>query len=208
MPRKEFHYFNNEFHFRNKEQPLDHKAYIDKFNNKDVKFTLRGEATPDYCFLPAAIERIYDFNLQMKLIMLVRDPVKRAISHYSLQVARGKEKLPFKEAIDKESKRHHILYSYCKRGHYSEQLDYIHRYFNKNQVLVLRIEDLQYSPQSVYNKTLDFLNLPNFKPNFKIYSSNPHVEVPMGEMEILSDYFRSHNASLYNEYDIKIDDWC
>ena len=98
-----------------------------------------GEATPDYLFHPHVPGRVRRAIPAAKLIVVLRDPVDRAFSHYWHQVERGHERLSFDEAIRSEDERlagelermlqddtylsfarHH--YSYATRGRYAEQL--------------------------------------------------------------------------------------
>ena len=64
-----------------------------------------GEASPYYCFHPLALDRIAARVPDVKLIIVLRDPVERAWSHYSYEVARGNEDLSFADALDAEPAR-------------------------------------------------------------------------------------------------------
>ena len=61
-----------------------------------------GEATPYYLFHPLAPERIADALPDIRLVILLRNPIDRAFSHYLHEVALGIEELPFERAIDEE----------------------------------------------------------------------------------------------------------
>src|SRR5438128_3640412 len=60
-----------------------------------------GEATPIYSYWPNALERIAAYNPAMKLILLLRDPVARAWSHWRMEYARGAERQPSPGACGK-----------------------------------------------------------------------------------------------------------
>ena len=47
--------------------------------------TVRGEATPIYMLLPEVARELHRYNPELKLIVLLRDPVERAISHYYME---------------------------------------------------------------------------------------------------------------------------
>ena len=65
-----------------------------------------GEASPYYLFHPHAPKRVAGLMPQMKLIVMLRNPVDRAYSHYHHEVAGGHEKLAtFEEAIACEDER-------------------------------------------------------------------------------------------------------
>ena len=105
-----------------------------------------GEASPYYCFHPLALDRIVARVPDVKLIIVLRDPVERAWSHYSYEVARGNEDLSFADALDAEpartagaadrirrgeidDDRHFRLHTYLQRGLYSEQIQAAHDRF-------------------------------------------------------------------------------
>lgn len=98
IPADELHFFNN----KNKwEQGLD--WYCQHFPHTDL---LQGEKTPEYLSNPRAAERIARIIPSAKIIIMLRDPVTRAYSHWNhmtqkidVTAKRGWEVLPFGEAI-------------------------------------------------------------------------------------------------------------
>ncbi len=133
--------------------------------------TLRGEATPIYLFLPAIAAELQRYNPDLKLIVLLRDPVERAISHYYMEKNRDKEHLPLWLAllcepfrlrrredtthVDSHLRRH----SYRRRGLYSIQLRNLYRSFDRDQVLVIRAEDLRQRHDAVLRHVFTFLGV-------------------------------------------------
>jgi len=74
-------------------------------NKRDNQILITGEATPSYLIDPRVPQRIFEKLPKMKLIILLRNPVDRAISHYHHNVLFGIETLSFEEAINQESFR-------------------------------------------------------------------------------------------------------
>ena len=66
---------------------------------------LTGEATTYYLLHPAVPARASAAIPDARLVVILRDPVDRAYSHYQLSVRRGREKLSFEEALDAEPER-------------------------------------------------------------------------------------------------------
>ncbi|MCZ0905318.1 polysaccharide/polyol phosphate ABC transporter ATP-binding protein, partial [Microcoleus sp. HI-ES] len=66
---------------------------------------LLWEMTPYYIYHPLVAERVYKCFPDVKLIVMLRNPVKRAWLHYHLEVAIGCEKLDFEKAISSEPDR-------------------------------------------------------------------------------------------------------
>ncbi len=76
--------------------------YLELF--KDVKDEIAiGEVSPDYLLDPDSAQKIHDFNPNSKIIMILRDPIERAFSHY-LHTKFKWGNLSFYEKILKDSK--------------------------------------------------------------------------------------------------------
>ena len=126
-----------------------------------------GEATPIYTYWPNALERIRAYNPAMRLILTLRDPVERAWSHWRMEYGRGAEREPFAWCIREGRQRlfdatpwgHHREYSYVERGFYAEQLGRLFALFPREQVLLLRAEDLRADPAPALAAVREFLGL-------------------------------------------------
>lgn len=128
----------------------------------------RGEATPIYSYWPNSLERIRAYNPGMRLILLLRDPVARAWSHWRMEFARGVEREPFGWCI-REGRRRlfeaepwgcHREFSYVERGFYGEQVERLHGLFPAEQMLLLKSEDLRGDPAAALARVRAFLDLP------------------------------------------------
>jgi hypothetical protein len=124
--KKETHFFDDETH--NWSSP-DYAALDAFFPASDDR--LRGEATPITLYWRPAWKRLLDYNPDIKLIFLLRNPVERAFSHWRMMYAIGNDTLPFAEAIrggrDRVRSEAEVgglqrQYSYVERGFYAEQL--------------------------------------------------------------------------------------
>ena len=159
---KEVHFFDDET--RDWARP-DYGAYHAQF--PDPKGRSCGEATPIYVYWPNALERIRVYNPAMRLILTLRDPVERAWSHWRMEYGRGAETEPFAWCIREGRQRlfdarpwgHHREYSYVERGFYAEQLDRLFALFPREQVMLLRAEDLRADPDLALSEVRDFLGL-------------------------------------------------
>jgi sulfotransferase family protein len=131
-----------------------------------------GEATPIYTYWPGSLERIAAYNPAMRLIVVLRDPVQRAWSHWRMEYARGAEKEPFAWCIRQGRQRLfdarpwgcHREFSYVERGFYGEQMERLLTLFARDQVLVLRSDDLRSDPAPVLARVRAFLGLPDIPP--------------------------------------------
>ena len=125
-----------------------------------------GEITPFYLFHPEAPGRIQALLPQAKLIVLLRDPVERAISHYFHARKRGFEPLELEKAFAAEPSRlasgdpfSFQKHSYISRSRYLEQLDRYEALFPRHQLLILRSEDLFQHVEQIWPRLLEFLDL-------------------------------------------------
>jgi hypothetical protein len=160
---KEAHFFDDE---RQAWPRPDYAAYHANFAPFDGR--PRGEATPIYLYWPNSLERIAAYNPAMRLIVMLRDPVQRAWSHWKMEFARGAETKPFSWCIregrqrlfDAEPWGFHREQSYVERGFYGEQIARLYELFPRDQVLVRRAEDLRTDPATTLPLVREFLGLP------------------------------------------------
>ena len=134
-----------------------------------------GEITPYYLFHPEAPARIQRLLPQVKLVVLLRDPVERALSQYFHSVRLGLEPLALEDALAVEEERlagaeaallaadgrhrSHQEHSYVARSRYEQQLQRLESLFPAEQLLVLRSEDLFAQPERAWQQVLAFLEL-------------------------------------------------
>ena len=185
--------------------------YLSKLQRKHF---LTGEGTTYYVFHPHAAGRIKKIIPQVKLILLLRNPVDRAYSQYQQKVRKGKETLSFKDAIEAEPQRlqgerekmladdrynsiHHRDHSYLARGVYVDQIARWMDLFPKEQLLIMRSEDLRKKPAALFEQTLEFLELPDWEPEtYEDYNSAKYPSMDPTVRARLIEYFQPHNRRL------------
>ena len=127
---------------------------------------MRGEATPVYMYWEQSPRRMWEYNPDLRIIMVLRDPIRRAFSHWQMEMDRGREVAGFSEAVRLEPARcnevkpaQHRIFSYADRGYYSRQLRNLWQYFPRPQTLVLRHEEFVQNPRATLVATWRFLGL-------------------------------------------------
>lgn len=137
---------------------------------------LMGDATPFTCFQETVVARVARYNPAMRWILLLRDPVDRAISQHQMESRRGREPLPLWRAVLAEPLRlrQHDgdlgldsplrWASYAARGRYAAQLRALYRHVPRDQVLLLRSDDLARDPASVLSRVTGFLGVAPLSP--------------------------------------------
>ena len=183
--RKELHYFDRNFKVKSLNWyraffPIRCYKYFMKHIYKRDFATF--EATPFYLLHPHAAKRIFSTIPNVKLIILLRNPVDRAYSHYyrirnkldkkglgriSFEeiVKRSKEKLKRGEFVlwKDEDFKEFYRYSNLIRGIYIDQIKKWCKYFPKEQMLIIKSEDLFKNTSNTLKTVYHFLNLPNWK---------------------------------------------
>jgi Sulfotransferase domain len=169
-----------------------------------------GEATPDYMFDPRVPPRVAAAIPEVKLMVLLRNPVDRAYSHYWHQVSRGFEQLSFEDALDREItravkfgeepfgsfERHH--HSYLARGVYADQLQRWMDFFPRDRFFIDASESLFKDPARVLADMFRFLGLSDCGLGcFPVLNANSSGKMDPSTRKRLTDYFRSHNDRLY-----------
>jgi hypothetical protein len=136
-----------------------------------------GEASPYYLFHPLAAERAARTVPAVRILLIVRDPVERAFSHYRERHREGAEELTFEEALEAETNRligeeerikrnpryksyAHEQQSYRAQGEYAPALARWLQFFPRERLLVAAAEDFYANPQSVCDRIFGFLGLP------------------------------------------------
>lgn len=124
-----------------------------------------GEKSADYLFWRPAHQRISSFLPNAKLIAILRDPAERAWSHYWNEVGKGRENLSFGDALKAEPDRiaksayarDHL--SYKTRGYYHQSIGDILQLFQRDQLLVICLEQLIKEPIPTLQRVYQFLEV-------------------------------------------------
>lgn len=119
--------------------------------------SVAGVFTPEYLFYEEVPKRIYDsLGPDVKILIVLRNPVERAYSHFLMSYRRGIETLEFEEALKRESSRVTNEYgrnhfSYIGRGLYFNQVKRYIDLFGADNILIMSFEEdiVQNMPRSL-----------------------------------------------------------
>lgn len=180
--RKEMHFFDDEDIFS--QQPVDYELLHQHFRKGPVRLLpvrlgLAGESTPSYFYWKPAMERIWNYNPKIKLVVLLRNPIDRAFAHWNMQRFKGREPLDFIDALKEEGKRiaqplsiESRRFAYIERGFYSEQLERVFKFFAREQVKAIKFETFRDQKQETLASIFEFLGL---KPLQRIRDKDRNV---------------------------------
>ena len=181
---KEIGYFDSRWHW-----PIKYRGYF-KTKQQDQ---LVGEATPSYLAFPEVPERVFDIlGANCKIVIVLRDPVDRAVSHYYHECRLGFEKREMYRAMSEAdnlineafeentsaSRRRYILkhYSYIYRSEYSERLRPWFEKFDRTNISIIKSEDMFRKPRETVGSVADFLGMKVTNPaQFIARNTNSYV---------------------------------
>lgn len=158
--------------------------YINEFFDNIKENRCLGEFTPTYFIIDKVPKRIYkNFGSQIKFILILRNPVDRAYSHYlhskrdlvdslSFEEALSNEDLRLKDARKANNDYDYIRFSYINGGMYYKHLKNFLNYFDLNQFHIILFEDDFLKNKLVTMSNLyQFLNIKEFEINLNIKSN-------------------------------------
>ena len=130
------------------------EAYLQLFQSAGTA-AIVGEASTNYTKLPlttGVAERLHAFAPDARLIYLVRDPVKRSLSHYWHMVRYHAEHRSIAQALRDEVQ-------YVAVSHYSMQLRPFLELFGRGQIAVLTHEQLVRAPAATMRELSGWLGI-------------------------------------------------
>lgn len=193
-------------------------SVVEKWKNRYLfqKRIISGDVDPAYILDPHALHRISNIIPKAKIVLLLRNPVDRAYSHYNHCVRDGVENLSFENALIAEPKRigeqwrkmisgekydglQIYRYSYLGSGEYVNQVDVLLSIFPKDRILFLEAENFFMNPNVEIQKVLEFLNLPKWEMERpKVHNQGKYHKMDVELRKKLIDHFRPFNQKLYN----------
>lgn len=220
---KEVHYFDGGL------DPADdnfakgeawYRAHFDRIASSTAG-SMAFEASPLYLFNPDVPERIHAALPEARLIVLLRDPVERAISHYFHESRLGWEDLPIMQAFEAEDERTaaawaaqdfksvpFIHHTYKARGRYAEQLARYFALFGRERVFVSSSEAFFSDPEATLEAIFRFLGI---DPGFRISAQRRwnvggnRTDVDAEVYRYLEDYFAEPNRELFDALGQRLD---
>lgn len=149
---------------------FNEKDYFELFKTCRKEHKAIGEATVTYLYKPNdAIPNIKKYLGDPKIIIILRNPSKRAFSHYSYVCELGLEKESFQDAISNESIRLRdnwsSTFAYIDQGRFYGQVKPYLEAFSNVHVIIL--EEFSKDKQSHLKELYSFLNIEeSFKNSF------------------------------------------
>ena len=177
---------------------------------------LVGEASTETVFLPGAPSHAARILPELKLILLVRDPISRAISHYyhdhrwglvsesieeAFEIAFNsieEDRATWQKCASENSREYNEpKHSYLLRGLYADQIENWLKFYEHQHLLVLHAEDFWKDPGGSLRQSSSFLGLPDWQPDsFRQFNEGKYQAPPEGLLSRLEDFFAPHRERL------------
>ncbi len=205
-----------EIQFFSLEYSMGWKWYMDQFPQKPfIKRRLTGEASPYYLFHPLVPERVAKHLPKVKLIVMLRDPVDRAYSHFWHEKKYMNESFDsFEEAIANEPERIFLeeqklinneivqsqlfrSYSYISRGKYYTQISRWLQFYPISQMHFIKSENFFKNPKTELAELYRFLEIRQIQPvNLTPQNTNVYPELASELREKIDIYFEDDGRKL------------
>ena len=182
---------------------------------------LAFDVTTKYMEEESTANNVYQTKPNMKIIIILRNPVDRAYSQYHLSVRQTAERRSFEDVVEenmnrlnKESHEHYKIKpkfsakedNYLKKGLYALQLRYWLKIFPRENILIVSTEEFESNQQIIYNKIFEFLNISKFEvKNTKKMQKGNYPPIKSETRNLLLDYFRPHNHELFELINMEFD---
>jgi hypothetical protein len=179
-------------------EPL-HEAFIRDQNIYNCLFDFQskckyfGEASVNYFVSKNAAENIFNYNPDSKLILILRNPYERIISHFKMNIQIGQFKhsdfsSELKANINSNQNKKNPFESYLSHSLYFDNLNYFLKYFSKKQILILIQNDDLFVSNKIFHDLSQFLEISNFQE-----TNIPKVNESKGTRNKLSLYLNKNN---------------
>jgi|APSaa5957512535_1039671.scaffolds.fasta_scaffold87444_2 hypothetical protein len=177
---------------------------------------MTGEDTPFYFWNSKVVERIHKDLPNIKLIVILRNPIDRAYSEYQNGIRNGTENRIFEDVIKdeiKNIKNKTLTVELCSginsiltRGIYHIQLKLWREKFETNQILVIQTEMFSKNPSNIMNDIFEFFDLPKYviKKN-RMDKLFKYPEMKKETRDVLIEFFDSYNEELFKMLGYRFD---
>ena len=210
--QQEIHFFDNDAQFIS---AVDYEE-LHKHYPPLTPSMIAGDCTPSYLYHEPAVERIWKYNPNLKLLIILRNPAERAFAHWNMQRFKGREPLDFFDAVREEQTRiggappvDARRFAYIGRGFYGRQLERVFKLFPREQVKAVKFEDFKANQRETVASVLSFLGR---KPSRSIRNKDRNIvpyERAMNweERVFLYNLFAEDIAKLEQLLDWDCSDW-
>jgi hypothetical protein len=219
--RFEINYFTHQF-----DKGAEWYNSIFKFPEK-----IQGEKSTSYFYERLCHERIFKHNPDVKLIVILREPVKRAFSNWNMRHVQGrllKQSFKFNKSAgqpienigfshlfkyymdcDSEFNRHLEPLDIFERGLYIEQIQHLLQFFDREQLLVLIAEEYFKNHGAVLEKVSRHLGISVFPEGVHHWERKSDYPIKLDEKVALEihRFYQPFNERLFDFLGFEVKEW-
>ena len=215
---KEVHYFDGGLNPGNDNYLKGDNWYKAHFPLISKSVDHIGEASPSYLYCNKVAARIHSYSSNAKIIIILRTPEERAISHFLHSRRKGFEKRDMLTAFTEEKDmllsgrsftlgtHEYFNHSYLSRGLYAFQIQKYTEIFSHKHTLILTSNELFKNPNQTVRKTFEFLNVAHININLDLKPFNvaPNTEeVSIQSIALLQQFFLVEREALKKRYGLE-----
>lgn len=199
LPRQELHFFSSP-------RPPPFAKYEAHFRRAKPS-QLCGEKTPIYAYLDHCMPRIAERYPKAKLILFLRDPVRRALSQLNMEVQRSNAHVNEASLLRELEEQAATLaprktYSDCvRRGLYLEQIQRVLQHFPRDQLYIAFSEEVKRAPRAAYDAIFAWLGVAKMPPrvSYREHHARAQYRVHVADTTVarLARYYAEPNRQLF-----------
>lgn len=177
-------------------KPL-HLCFIQNPSDYERLFTLHtgqkilSEGSTSYLYSELAASEIQRYNPDAKIIIMLRNPVDRAYSHYLMALRFGYTSLPFKKALEADTQNPNKGWGkselYLELGDYAPQIKRYLKLFDRKKIHFINYHYFAAHTQDAMNALYNFLQIDPIEIDFNEKKNVARVPKSRVLNKILSD---------------------
>ncbi|WP_116869773.1 sulfotransferase family protein [Vibrio splendidus] len=150
------------------ETEMSYEDYRELFEIKS-SFDYLLDSSTGYLQFEKSIDRIREYNENSKILVILRNPIDRVLSHFNWLYGYGDERSGFWEAIGSfglnepdfyDEQKGNVGYKhYLSWGMYGKKVENLLNIFPRHSVKFVFFEDYKLDPKSTLKDVFDFLNV-------------------------------------------------
>ena len=205
---------SDESHYFNVKYNLGPPELCCSFRNKGEN-TLKGDFTSSYIIDPLFPEKFYFHNPNGKVILMVREPISRAESHFWHEMKKGRINYSWAEIFS----NYDLYHSWIETGNYISYINNLEKYIPKRNIHVVALEAIRADPVKAVKGVLAFLDIEeypnsisgpiNIAPEYsrKIKKYRSEFALPNWLRKNLLYKYSETNKALFDWLGFEISDW-
>lgn len=197
---------------------IEYNDYLRRYFPDAVSFPILGEKSVRYLEKPETALKIKQCLPNVKIVVILRDPIKRAVSNYWFSRRHGLETRSLAEVFSRLEDRPPAgalphpadPFNYLSRGLYLRQLEAYEEVFGREKLFIMCLENLIRGGAELASLFAFLEADPHFRPaNFHqvINASEPSEKLDRKTWEGMADYFKGPSSLLAGRYGLDISAW-